>query len=152
MNERKEKTGRKTKNASESTMVLSTRINRSKQTVNNVASGEANIEEISRITRSGSSILRLKKKFEDIERKEQFDTDPNSIECIMGCGRRKCTILLPCRHQHTCETCWYMWKIHQINKISYDQLNDAGHDDDDILKPKCPMCKESVEEAISAFN
>lgn len=41
-----------------------------------------------------------------------------------------------------------MWKVHQINKISFDDLND----DHDALKPTCPVCKEGVDEAIAAFN
>lgn len=105
---------------------------------------------LSKITRKGPSIVRIMKRFEEIERHGDIDTDVNSIECIMACGRRKSTILLPCRHQHTCETCWYMWKIHQINKVPLDALNED--DEYDVLKPKCPMCKEIVDEAIAAFN
>lgn len=102
---------------------------------------------MTRITRSGSVAKRIRERFDDIERQAVFDVDPNSIECIMECGRRKSTILLPCRHQHTCEQCWFLWKVHQIN----DYKND-DEDDDNRSKPTCPVCREGVDESISAFN
>lgn len=112
-----------------------------------------NTEEIMlKITRNGSAIERIRKIFDEILNREEFVDNISTMECIMGCERKKSTILLPCRHQHTCEPCWFLWKIHQINKMSTVYENDDIDDDDDDLKPVCPVCKVGVDEAISAFN
>lgn len=103
-----------------------------------------------KITRNGSALARVRERFNEILRCGLGDIDVNSIECIMGCGKKKSTILLPCRHQHTCESCWFLWKVHQINNMTPVFLNDSV--DDNELKPKCPYCKTGVDEAISASN
>lgn len=57
-------------------------------------------------------------------------------------------ILFPCLHQHTCEPCWLLWKIRQINSMP-DFDNDK---DDEVTKPKCPVCRQGVDIAEKARN
>lgn len=76
---------------------------------------DSNSEEImAQFTRNDSAISEMEEKFDEVARKFEWNMDPSNIECIMGCHRRKSTILLPCRHQHTCEQCWFLYKIYQI--------------------------------------
>lgn len=113
------------------------------------------IEVMARMTRSGASTQKILKRFRDIENEPPEQYDKDSMFCIMGCGRKKNAILLPCRHQHTCERCWFMYKVHQINSIPDDAFDDIDSDDevhDNHLKPKCPMCKTPVDQEICAYN
>lgn len=98
---------------------------------------------MSRYTRSGRSTLHIRQKIEDIESRGKIEIDQDDSKCIVGCGRKKDTILLPCRHQHTCEMCWFVWKVKQMKEASSDNTDEV---------PKCPVCREVVDEEISVFN
>lgn len=77
---------------------------------------------------------------------------PNdSMECILGCGRNKCMLLLPCQHQHTCKECWLIWKIENLKMVTKEALLSSPYDEN-IMRPKCPMCRQSVDKEIIAFN
>lgn len=77
--------------------------------------------------------------------------DKDSMECIVGCGRNKAMLLLPCQHQHTCKECWLIWKIENLKKITQEIFNSTNYDDS-VMKPKCPVCREPVAKEIIAFN
>lgn len=110
-------------------------------------SDSVDFELMDRVTRNGSTILRLQKRFEQIENQAEIP-DPQGFLCVICCERKKSMILYPCLHQHTCEPCWFFWKVRQLNKIkSYDEDLD-----DESTMPKCPMCRQSVEEAKRAIN
>lgn len=105
---------------------------------------------MTRETRNGSALLRLRKRFKEIMEQEEFDIDPDSFKCILCCERRKNIVLYPCKHQHTCEPCWFMWKVEQINKIPDHMLDDSNSENE--TKPKCPFCRTPVESADKVKN
>lgn len=103
-----------------------------------------------RITRNGSAMRELNKRFAEIEKQDSVDIDSDSFLCILCYKKKKNTILLPCLHQHTCEACWLLWKIRQINNMQPDFDNDD--DDDQTTKPKCPVCRQGVDQVQIARN
>lgn len=114
---------------------------------------EDNTDFFSQTTRSGSKLDKLRilmQKFED----ESFTFSKDGMLCILECGRKKSMLLLPCRHQHTCEQCWVIWKVEQLKKIDVEALDvyNDDIDDENIMKPKCPVCRAYVDEELSVFN
>lgn len=72
-------------------------------TDSDMSTNESQFECYARTTRSGNAALKLLKRIEDIiSQKEDLNFD--SLTCIVCCDKKN-TILLPCRHQHTCESC-----------------------------------------------
>lgn len=124
----------------------------SNQTDNTTSDDDSdNMEHFSRVTRSGSSVQKIRSLLRDIENKSieqilQHDT----MECIVGCGRKKSMLLLPCQHQHTCRECWLMWKIESVKQIP-NQVFDESFDES-IMQPKCLVCRTPVDKEISVFN
>lgn len=108
-----------------------------------------NIELYDKVTRSGSSLRRIKAAIENVTQNSTFDKD--SMECILGCGRNKSMLLLPCQHQHTCKECWLIWKIENLKIVTLDVFNSSMYDDT-LMQPKCPVCRQSVDREIIAFN
>lgn len=104
-----------------------------------------------RISRNGPSMINLRKRFQELEKQEKIPIDPDNYKCIICCERKKNTILFPCLHQHTCGPCWIMWKIQQINSVPLELMNDEA-DFDEAAKPKCPVCRQGVEEFKEARN
>lgn len=105
-----------------------------------------------RVTRSGSIVQRITEKIKQIEQQNVLSLQ-DSMECLVGCGRKKSLLLLPCRHQYTCEYCWIIWKIQQTKQIPDDIFDHSLNDDEEnMLKPKCPVCKSPVDQEINAFN
>lgn len=88
------------------------------------------------------------KNIEDLNASEFVQKD--SMECIIGCGRNKAMLLLPCQHQHTCKECWLIYKIESVKNIPEHILDDSYNED--LMKPKCLVCRGHVEEEIIAFN
>lgn len=105
---------------------------------------------MTRETRNGSALLRLRKRFKEIQEQDEKDIDPESFKCILCCDRRKTVVLYPCKHQHTCEPYWFIWKVEQINKIPEHMLDDSNYENETI--PQCPYCRMGVESAEKLRN
>lgn len=105
-----------------------------------------------RISRNGPAIVNFRKRFQELENQENVLIDPDCFKCIICYERKKNTMLLPCSHQHTCNPCWIMWKIQQINAVPMESLLDDDTDVDEAFKPKCPVCKQGVDEFKEAKN
>ncbi|XP_031621917.1 uncharacterized protein LOC116339967 [Contarinia nasturtii] len=103
-----------------------------------------------RLTRSGTALNKIKAAI-NIINTQSASFDENSMECILGCGRNKAMLLLPCQHQHTCKECWLIWKIENLKKINCDVFNSSQYDDS-VMQPKCPVCRTTVNKEIIAFN
>lgn len=103
-----------------------------------------------KLTRSGSALKRIISAIESIENQTAIFTK-DSMECILDCGRNKAMLLLPCQHQHTCKECWLIWKMQSLKRITKEVLN-SSHYDDNIMQPKCPMCRQPVDKEIVAYN
>lgn len=101
-----------------------------------------------RVTRSGVNIIKLIDTIDKIMN-EQEAVDMNALQCIICCNAKKSIILLPCRHQHTCEPCWTLWKMQSMDNLREMSFDD---DDDNILKPKCPYCNTFVDSNLKAIN
>lgn len=101
-------------------------------------------EMMTRITRSGAAISRIRKRFQEIMNGAEIEIDPECFKCILCFERKKTVVLYPCEHQHTCEPCWFSWKIEQINKMPDHQLEDESFDE---IIPTCPVCRKPVEKA-----
>lgn len=104
---------------------------------------ENNLQYFSRVTRSGNTLLKLVERIERIMN-EQEDIDMNSHQCIICCNAKKAIILLPCRHQHTCEACWTLWRMHCMNREAERSFDSNDSDDDTVMKPTCPYCNTHV--------
>lgn len=104
-----------------------------------------------RITRNGSSLRQIQKRFAEIEKQDNVIIDSDSFLCIICFKNKKNSILLPCLHQHTCERCWILWKIRQLN-ILQPNFDDDDDDDDHLTKPKCPVCRQGVDKVKVAKN
>lgn len=100
---------------------------------------ESHMELFSKITRNGSTYDRIVKRIEEIMRKPTSEETQPDL-CIIGCGRKKNTALLPCRHQPICDKCWFIWSTKSIQ-------NQAFSFEKDIM-PTCPVCREPVDEPI----
>lgn len=109
---------------------------------------ECNLDLFARVTRNSSTLKRVEalvRKFED----EPIEPNDDML-CIIGCGKKKNMLLLPCCHQHTCEPCWILWKMTHSRRIPntiFDQTFEENS-----LKPKCPVCKAPVDQEIRVFN
>lgn len=101
-----------------------------------------------RISRNGPAMVNLRKRFLELQNQEVISIDPDCFKCIICYERKKTTILMPCWHQHTCGPCWIMWKIQQINYVPLESIDDA----DETTKPKCPVCRQGVDEFKEAKN
>lgn len=104
-------------------------------------------EVMQHISQNGTALLNLRKRFQELEKQKNILIDPDCFKCILCYERKKNTILFPCLHQHTCNPCWIIWKIHQINTIPLD--SSMG---DEVIKPKCPVCKRTVDNFKEARN
>lgn len=101
-----------------------------------------------RISRNGPAMVNLRKRFLELQNQEVISIDPDCFKCIICYERKKTTILMPCWHQHTCGPCWIMWKIQQINSVPLESVDDA----EEMTKPKCPVCRQGVDEFKEAKN
>lgn len=107
-------------------------------------------EIMERISRNGPAMVNLRKRFAELEKNETISFDPKSFKCIICVERKKNTILFPFLHQHTCGPCWIIWKIQQINAIPLESImNDETYE---AFKPKCPICRQGVDEFKEAKN
>lgn len=106
------------------------------------------MEHFSRVTRSGSILQRIQAILTNIENPPVQQN--GNMECIIECGRKKAMLLLPCQHQHTCRECWLIWKIESVKQIPNDIFDQSF--DENVMKPKCPICRNHVDEEIMAFN
>lgn len=102
-------------------------------------------EIMDQISCNGAAMINLRKKMDEIGRKRNVRVNPSSSDCVICCERKKSIILFPCLHQHTCAPCWLIWKIQQVNSIALSSIDEA-------IKPKCPICKKSVDDFQNAKN
>lgn len=107
------------------------------------------LEIMTHLTRSGPALARLRKRFNEIMDQDEIDIDPDCYKCILCLERKKNVVLFPCLHQHTCEACWFAWKVEQINQIPIQHLDDSTFDD---IVPKCPYCRNEVDRAEKVRN
>lgn len=101
----------------------------------------------SRMSRSGSALSKIQEIIKKIENDDVHPSD--DMSCIIGCGRKKSMVLMPCRHQHTCGECWVLIKSYHFHKIPVECSNDS---DENEMKPKCPVCKCHVDEELNVLN
>lgn len=111
---------------------------------------EDNTRLFDRITRSGDALSKIRAAIAAINVGTP-SLPKDSMECIIGCGRNKSMLLLPCQHQHTCKECWLIWKIESLKNVTKELLDSSTYDDT-LMQPKCPMCKQVVDKEIIAFN
>lgn len=100
-------------------------------------------EVLSLVTRSGPIILKRHKMFEEIFERG-LPAQNNTIDCIMACGKERNTVLYPCKHMLMCTACWFLLKTYELKKqknITFE--NDVS---DNVTKPKCPLCRQVVDE------
>lgn len=148
---RRSKSAKKTARKSDDGFETSTeRTSTSKGKINSDSDSSSDeqspLETFSRMTRSGSAVMHLVKRIKRVmDNEEEFDI--NDIKCIVCCDKKKSTILLPCRHQHTCDACWALWCVECMTKVK-----DISFNESDDTKPICPLCKQPVDDAISAIN
>lgn len=112
-------------------------------------SSERNLEYFSRVTRSGNTLRKLAEKIEKLMNDDDVVIDADGQLCVIGCVKKKSVILLPCRHQHTCDTCWFLWCTECIEMKQYESIDES---DDDATKPSCPYCRKAVDQTINAIN
>lgn len=112
---------------------------------------EDNLQFFARVTRSGNPLQRfadrIKKLLEDSDEVVSAET----VTCIICYEKKKSALLLPCRHQHTCDACWTLWTI-ECQKTQDISFNEDDDDEDDKTKPRCPYCKAPVDNVILALN
>lgn len=109
---------------------------------------EQHFEYFSRVTRSGNAVLNLMKRIERIMNNEE-SADIDSIKCIICCDNKKSIVLFPCRHQHTCEPCWSLWRMQCLDRVTSRTFDE---NDDNAMKPTCPYCKSHVDSGVKAIN
>ena len=109
---------------------------------------EQNLEIFSRVTNNGNTIMNLIKRIERIMNTEEA-ADMESPNCIICCENKKSVILFPCRHQHTCESCWSLWGMQTIAKFAYTTFDE---NDENAKKPACPYCNSHVDSSVTAIN
>lgn len=80
----------------------------------------------------------------------QEKVNVDSLNCIICCENKKSVLLLPCRHQHTCEACWSMWRMQCMEKAGEKSFSES--EDDNAFKPTCPVCVSFVDTGIDALN
>lgn len=73
------------------------------------------LEDVTTVTSTSNEIDRLHQLFEDILKNGKMDFVANH-KCIMNCSRQKATVLLPCKHQSTCNQCFVLWKVFLAKK------------------------------------
>lgn len=149
---KKKKSGNSTKAGSSNAKPTKTKKKQQQNVAENDSDSEnsfdsVNIDVMNRLTRNGSSIVKLQKRIAEIENGTEIP-DPQGFQCVICCDQKKCMVLYPCLHQHTCEKCWFLYKVMQINQIS----TYSEDSDDEISMPKCPVCRQSVEKAKKAIN
>lgn len=110
----------------------------------------SNTNIFARVTRSGGAFNKIIQAIQAIDA-GNFIIEKDSMECIMGCGKNKSMLLLPCQHQHTCKECWLIWKIESLKKVSHEILDSSTYDDT-LMLPKCPLCRKPVNKAMIALN
>lgn len=83
------------------------------------------------VSMTESLLPEIKNRIKEIKNVGYVGTETS--KCII-CARGKNTmVLLPCRHQLTCQQCWFIWA-------------------EGPLKPKCPKCKKIVKEPINVIT
>ena len=76
----------------------------------------------------------LEKRFDEIINAEKSNQISNSTKCVMQCQRDRAMVLMPCKHQPTCNPCFVLWKMH----LSGQKLDTI-----------CPICKSKVTDQIA---
>lgn len=114
-----------------------------------VSSDGPSLNCFARMTRNGNAVMKLINRIDNIMKEKTEDLNFDSHTCIICCDRKKTSILLPCRHQQTCESCWQLWSIQCMAKNANKSFNES---DEDATKPICPYCKSYVDTVIDAIN
>lgn len=83
-------------------------------------------------------VTQLNAFFEEIFKSDTLQLKLTS-ECMMGCKRPRGTVLLPCRHQPTCNQCFVLWRIF------CDQKEKNRH-------TFCPLCRTKVTTSIPVHS
>lgn len=89
-----------------------------------------NIDIFVSITEKGAILSEIEKKIHEIKINGINST---STKCVLCCKAKQSMVLLPCRHQITCEQCWVIWA-------------------DGNSKPNCPKCKNRVKQTINILE
>lgn len=71
------------------------------------------LHEVASSTGTESELNRLYETFHKIVNGD-VNIHKNNPNCLMGCGRLKATVLLPCRHQSTCNECFVLSKLYLL--------------------------------------
>lgn len=110
-------------------------VKKAKESTEPIVCDENNdLEAVTTLTSTTIEIDRLHKHFEKIyNRKVNVTLD---IKCVMGCGRPKGTVLLPCQHQPTCNQCFVMWRVFVDQKGKSQTVF-------------CPFCRKKVTNCIA---
>lgn len=102
---------------------------------------------LSLVTRSGPLVLKRQEMFEKIF-KSGVPQQINNIDCIIGCGNTRNTVLYPCRHMHLCRECWFLLKTYENKNLKNISFDDS---DDDTTKPRCPLCRNGVDSSEEVY-
>lgn len=100
------------------------------------STNDLNIDGDTFLQSSSNELVRLTAIFHDIC-EEKLIIASDSRDCVMGCGRGKGTVLLPCKHQPTCRQCYVMWNVFL---------------DEDKKSRFCPICKCCVVNHIAVAD
>lgn len=101
------------------------------------AEGNSVIDLATELSSSGTELSRLHDKFQTILKQSASARLKTSSACIMDCGRPRATLLLPCKHQPTCNQCFVLYKV-------YVQNNGRT--------TFCPICKTDVLSHIAVTD
>lgn len=103
----------------------------------NSESRNSEIGVVTELMSSSTQLSQLHTKFNEIlngKINEKMLAEENkSTSCIMKCGRRKATVLLPCKHQPICNQCYVLWRLFVTKKMK------------NVI---CPLCKNRVTSNI----
>lgn len=103
---------------------------------------------LSMVTRNGPLILKRHEAFDNLF-KNGVSTPLNKFDCIMACGNTRNTILYPCRHIHLCRECWFLLKTYELKQCRY--ISFENDSDDNVMKPRCPYCRNGVESSDEVY-
>lgn len=100
-------------------------------------SSNNDLEAVTGLMSSSIELNRLNERFNEILNGEKdaktLHEANKSMQCIMSCNRIKATVLLPCKHQPTCNQCYVLWRLF----VSQKQRN--------VI---CLLCKNPVTSNI----
>lgn len=94
---------------------------------------DSDLYAVTELMSSSAELDRLQKKFDEIISGTVENDLMKQVHCIMGCGRSKGTVLIPCKHQPTCNQCYVLWRLFLAKKNK------------DVI---CPSCKNEVISTI----